>query len=315
MKNFTTSSCLLLFVTAGLGVKAQELLAPTNMTLIAVSPQALRVEFTDTNTTEEVYIVSHSASADGPFEEEWAINGSTDAGATRSWTFGGYEPLTTVYVKVLAVDIDNNTGDILAYGPPSQMLSALTLEFYQAQPTGFTATSQGNHILLSWTDTTPSGSERDEYQYVMMRANDGGTNYNTLYIIPANSTSFVDRDVLPNTVYTYRLDAENQFGINGMYLENFASASLKDPETVVYPNPTLLGTVTVNLDNQYNKGIVNVVIWQPVTGVYYTTTVELHGSKFTLDAFTSLPAGTAYHLIMTLPDGNQVTTLVFNREN
>lgn len=305
--------CFACFLTIGFAADAQELLAPANMTLTPVSPQALLVEFTDTNTTEEIYVVYHSASPDGPFEEEWQINGSTDAGETRSLIFGGYEKLTTVYVKVAALDIDPNTGDVIEYGPFSETLSATTLEFYQAQPTDFKAIPTGNHIRLTWTDTTPAGSAGDEYIFKLMRAEDGGTNYTRSYVLPANTTSFIDRDVQPNTVYTYRLDAENIYGVNGLYLENFASASLKHPQTLVYPNPTNFGTVTVNLDNQYNKGTVNVVIMQPVTGIYYSTNVVLHGSKFTLDAFSSLPSS-AYHLILTLPDGSMLETMVFNRQ-
>jgi hypothetical protein len=312
---FKTVFCYALFLTAGFAVQAQELLAPTNMTLVAVSPQALRVQFTDTNTTEDIYVVYHSSSPDGPFEEEWAIDGSSDTGQTRSWIFGGYAPLTTVYVKVAALDMDENTGDIKFYGPPSEMLTATTLEFYQAQPTDFRAESHGNHIRLTWTDPTPAGSEGDEYMYTMMRAEDGGINYSKLFTFPANTTSFKDTDVQPNIVYTYRLDAENEYGVSGLYLMNFASASLKKKETLVYPNPTRMGPVTVNLDNRYNKGTVKVEILQPVVGIYYTTNVVLHGSKFTLDAFSSLPPGNAYHFILTLPDGNVLTTFVFNREN
>jgi hypothetical protein len=308
--------CYGLFLTTGFAVEAQELLAPTNVTLVGVSPQALRVQFTDTNTTEDIYVVYHSSfSPHGPFEEEWAIDGSTDAGQTRSLIFGGYEPLTTVYVQVVALDMDENTGNIKDAGPPSELLVATTLEFYQAQPTDFKAESQGSHIRLTWTDTTPAGSEGDEFIFQLMRAGDGGVNYTRVYTLPANTTSFKDTDVQPNTVYTYRLDAENEYGVNGQYLLNFASASLKHQKTLVYPNPTALGTVTVNLDNQYNKGTVKVEIVQPVVGIYYSTTVSLRGSKFTLDAFSSLPPGSAYHLILTLPDGNVVTTIVFNREN
>jgi hypothetical protein len=303
--------CYGLFVATGFTVEAQELFAPTNITLVGVSPQSLRVQFTDTNTTEDVYVVYHSASPDGPFEHEWEINGSTDTGQTRSWIFGGYEPLTTVYVRVIAQDL-NETGDIITSGPISELLTATTLEFYQAQPTDFKATSQGNNIRLTWTDTTPAGSEGDEFRYVMMRAADGGVNYTRAYTFAANTTSFVDKDVVPNTVYTYRLDAENQYGVNGQYLMNFASASLKKKETLVYPNPTMMGSVTVNLDNQYNKGTVKVEIIQPVVGIYYTATVDLHGSKFTLDAFSSLTTN-AYHLVLTLPDGKVVTTTVLNR--
>jgi hypothetical protein len=314
MKIKTVFLCYGLFLTAGVTVEAQELLAPTNMTLVGVSPQALRVEFTDTNTTEDIYVVYHSQWPDGPFEQEWQIGGSTDTGQTRSLIFGGYDPLTTVYVYVQALDMDDATGDVLVSGPLSETLVATTLRFYQAQPTDFKAQSQGNHILLTWTDTTPAGSEGDEYIYKMMRANDGGTNYNKLFIIPANTTSFKDTDVEPNVVYTYRLDAENIYGVNGLYLENFASASLKKQGTLVYPNPTLLGPVTVNLDNQYNKGTVHVSIIQPVVGIFYSTDVVLHGSKFTLDAFTFLSPGNAYHLILTLPDGTVTETMVFNRE-
>jgi hypothetical protein len=303
--------CYGLSVATGFTVEAQELFAPTNITLVGVSPQSLRVQFTDTNTTEDVYVVYHSASPDGPFEEEWEINGSADTGQTRTWIFGGYEPLTTVYVRVMAQDLDE-VGDILTSGPIMELLTATTLEFYQAQPTDFKATSQGNNIRLTWTDTTPAGSEGDEFRYVMMRAADGGVNYTRAYTFAANTTSFVDKDVVPNTVYAYRLDAENQYGVNGQYLMNFASASLKKKETLVYPNPTMMGSVTVNLDNQYNKGTVKVEIIQPVVGIYYTTIVELHGSKFTLDAFSSL-INNAYHLVLTLPDGKVVTTTVLNR--
>jgi hypothetical protein len=294
-------------------VEAQELLAPTNVTLVGVSPLALQVQFTDTNTTEDIYVIYHSDSPTGPFFEEWAINGSTDAGQTHSWIFGGYEPLTTVYVKVVALDMDENTGDVKA-SASSELLTATTLEFYQAQPTDFSAASHGNHIRLTWTDTTPAGSEGDEFIFRMMRAEDG-VNYTRAYTLPANTTSFKDTDVQPNIVYTYRLDAENEYGVNGEYSMNFVSASLKHQKTIVYPNPTRLGTVTVNLDNQYNKGTVKVEIVQPVVGIHYSTTVVLHGSKFTLDAFSSLPPGQSYTLILTLPDGNVVTATVLNREN
>jgi hypothetical protein len=305
---FKTVFCYGMFLIPGFTVEAQQLLAPTNMTLVGASPQALLVQFTDTNTTEEIYIVYHSTSPSGPFEEEW-IEGSTDAGQTLSLVFGVYDPLTTVYAKVEARNFNQNTG------PATEMLTATTLQFYQAQPTDFKATSQGNHIRLTWTDTTPAGSEGDESTYVMMRAEDGGLNNTRAYTFPANTTSFTDTDVRPNTVYVYRLDAENQYGVNGQYLMNFASVSLKHRETLVYPNPTMLGTVTVNLDNQYNKGIVNVQIFQPVVGIYYSTDVTLHGSKFSLDAFSSLPPGNSYHLKLTLPDGSVVTTTVLNHEN
>lgn len=309
----TTSFCCGLLLAAGFAVEAQELLAPTNVTLVGVSPLALRVQFTDTNTTEDIYVIYHSDSPTGFFFEEWAINGSTDAGQTRSWIFGGYEPLTTVYVRVVAFDMDENTGEVKA-SASSELLTATTLEFYQAQPTDFRAAAQGSHILLTWTDTTPAGSAGDEFIFMMMRTEDG-VNYTRAYTLPANTTSFKDTDVQPNTVYTYRLDAENEYGANGEYVLNVASAMLKPRKAIVYPNPTRLGTVTVNLDNQYNKGTVLVEIIQPVVGIYYSTTVVLHGSKFTLDAFSSLPPGHAYTLILTLPDGNVTATTVFNLEN
>jgi hypothetical protein len=308
----TTAFCYGLFLTAGFAVEAQELLPPTNVTLVGVSPQLLRVQFTDPNTTEDIYVVYHSTSPTEFFYEEWTISGTPDAGQTRSLIFGGYEALTTVYVKVVALDVDESTGEIRA-SASSEVLTATTLEFHQAQPTDFRATSQGSHILLTWTDTTPAGSAGDEFIFMMMRAEDGGVNYTKAYTLPANTTSFKDTDVQPNTVYTYRLDAENEYGVNGEYLVNFASASLKHQKTIVYPNPTRLGTVTVNLDNQYNKGTVLVEIIQPVVGIYYSTTVVLQGSKFTLDAFSSL-SDNAYLLKVTLPDGNVVTTMVLNHE-
>lgn len=309
---FKTVFCYVLFLTAGFAANGQEqLMAPGNMTLIPVSPLALLVQFIDTNTEEDTYVIYHSTSPDGPFYEEWVISGTPDAGEPRDFIFGFYEPLTTVYVKVIAVDLDEG-GNILAYGIPSELLSATTLEFYQAQPTDFVARSEGNHLRLTWTDTTPAGSVGDEFIFRMYRASDGGVNYNRMYTFPANTTSFVDKEVEPNTVYKYRLDAENQYGVSGEFLMNFTTASLKRPETLVYPNPAGSGIVTVNLDNEYNKGTVHVVVFQAVSGEYYSTDVVLHGSKFTLDAFTLLPAGSAYHLIMTLPDGSVVTGYVWN---
>lgn len=93
---------------------------------------------------------------------------------------------------------------------------------------------------------------------------------------------------------------------------NFVSISLKHPKALVYPNPVGGGIITVNLDSQYNKGTANVVIFQPVSGEYYATDVVHHGSKFTLDAFTLLPRGNFYQFVITLPDGNVLSTVVLN---
>jgi hypothetical protein len=196
------------------------------------------------------------------------------------------------------------------YGPYSEMITATTTYGYPVAPSDFTAIAEGDHIRLTWTDNTPEGSYGDEAAFGFMRATDGGVNYTLGFTVPGNTTSYIDYDVEPGVMYTYRIEAINEFGY-GDYIF-VSSATLEKEGSLVYPNPTNYETVTVNLDNSYVKGDVTVTIHSWEGYLYYVDTITLHGSKFTLDVFQTLPPN---HYVMTLllPDGTEVTTRVSNQ--
>lgn len=94
--------------------------------------------------------------------------------------------------------------DIGAY---EYMSSACTAPYAPNPPNNFVATvSSTSKIDLAWTDN--SGVET---AYIVDRSMDG-TNFSQIASLPANTTSYSNTGLTPNTKYYYRVWAQNCFG-------------------------------------------------------------------------------------------------------
>jgi len=101
-----------------------------------------------------------------------------------------------------------------------------------AAPAGLTATTTGAaSIDLNWADQS-----NNEGSFVIERcegAGCGGMNFAMLTGVPANSTTFTDNAVAPNTTYNYRVLAENAAGISAYSNEDDASTNFPDAPTTL----------------------------------------------------------------------------------
>lgn len=75
-----------------------------------------------------------------------------------------------------------------------------------------------SEIAISWIDNAD-----DEYGFEVRRSNDGGTNWDLATSLPANTDTFTDNGLAPNTGYQYRVSAFN--GAGHSEYSNTASAT------------------------------------------------------------------------------------------
>ena len=198
--------------------------APIITEAVGSSPMTIQVQFIDTNTDEHGYYFYYATNPEGPFDREDFHFGSTlDSGQVLVYnTNTGFEPNTTIYIKIAAFAYDDLTDTYSPPGPFSELVAATTLAGWPPSPSNFAATAEHEGIRLTWIDNSAPGHPLDEAYWLILRSNDGG-NYNRSDTVPANTNFFFDHDVIPNTTYYYRLEAMNHFGFG--YDVYFASAT------------------------------------------------------------------------------------------
>jgi hypothetical protein len=88
-----------------------------------------------------------------------------------------------------------------------------------------------NRIALSWSDRTNGEAAGDGYQ--LQRATDSLFTQNTVNIaVPANTTSYINTGLTPNTKYWYRVRAKN----GGTFSEYSNKFTVVTPASIVYVN-------------------------------------------------------------------------------
>ncbi len=118
-------------------------------------------------------------------------------------------------------------------------------------PTNFNASYANNSNNLTWTDPTPAASSMgniaNEVGFKIQRCTGGGcTNFTTIDTAIANSTSYRDFAINPNTTYRYRMFAFNAAG-------NSANTAIDNATSGATLTPTVSITAPVN-NAVYNVG-------------------------------------------------------------
>ena len=257
--------------------------APIITEAVGSSPMTIQVSFIDTNRDEYGYYFDYGTDPEGPFYREDIYFGSRlDSGQVIVYnTNSGYEPNTTVYIKVAAFVFDDLTGTYSAPGPFSELVAATTLAGWPPSPTEFAATAEDGGIRLTWVDNSAPGHPLDEAYWLILRSNDGG-NYNRSDTVPANTNFFVDTEVAPNTTYHYRLEAMNHFG-HGYDVYGAVATALPvvDTPTVpasnvffLTPTPTSLSILFTPGDGMKRLAVMKAgstpVSFQPVNNIMYS---------------------------------------------
>jgi hypothetical protein len=181
--------------------------APDSVMAIGVSPSYIRISFRDNSDVETGYEIQFSDKS-YILNENQEVTIGTVPGIGRLTSVDidtEYEPGTTVYLQVRAFVDDGEEYPVT--GAFSEIVSGTTLFTYPAAPSDFSAVQENNNVRLTWQDNAD-----DEGGFTIMRANDGGSNFNIAFPVSANATTFLDTAVLPNIFYTYRIESVNEFG-------------------------------------------------------------------------------------------------------
>ena len=113
-----------------------------------------------------------------------------------------------------------------------------------AKPTGLSGTVAHDEVSLSWND--PGDESITGYQILRLdRAVDGPGNFQVHVEDTGNAvTSYVDRDVAPETRYVYRIKARNSGGLSGRS-NNFNANTPPAPNHPATGVPTISGEARV----------------------------------------------------------------------
>ncbi len=181
--------------------------SPTNLTGTIVSCHQVDLSWNDNSSDEDSFIVERKESSGS-----YSVIATLPANTT-SYSDTTVSAETTYYYRVKA---HNSWGD----SGYSNVVNITTpaCGTPPAAPTNLTATpASSDTIELSWTDNSDN-----EDGFRIERKETGGT-YSEIATLPANTTSYTDTGLNPETTYYYRVRAYNSFGTSGYSNEAHAT--------------------------------------------------------------------------------------------
>lgn len=249
--------------------------APSNLAAEALSATSIRLSWTDNATDEQYYRVERSL--DGASFAEVAL---LSAGTT-TWTNSGLAPSTAHTYRVRA-----SRGTI--YSTYSNAAMATT-DSGPIAPSNLQATAlSASSIALTWSDNAS-----DEQYYHIERSIDG-LNFAQVGLVTANSTSWTNSSLTPDTTYYYRVKASKS-GVPSLYSNVAIATTLPPPAaptglvaTAAGPDRITLTWVDNATDEQYYR------IERSTDGLSFVY-AGLVGANSTTWTNTSLAASTTYH--------------------
>ncbi|MDE1811903.1 MAG: fibronectin type III domain-containing protein [Thaumarchaeota archaeon] len=165
----------------------------------------------------------------------YMIERSTDDGSTWNTIVSNTGSTSTTFSDTGLVHSTTYTYQVSAINSagmsvPSNTASATTLNTVPSVPTGLTATAKLLKINLSWTAPSDNGGTPIT-GYMIERSTDNGSTWSTLVENTGSTgTTYSDTNVLPLTIYTYRVSAINDIGTGNP--SNTASASIASTPTL-----------------------------------------------------------------------------------
>jgi hypothetical protein len=191
---------------------SDQILSPSNLVATTVSSSQVDLVWTDNADNETAYTVERSLD-----NSSWQVLTSTLAANTVAYSDTSVGPSKNYYYRVKATSASGASGY-------SNTASATTPDAAPAAPSNLSATRTGtpkNQVIsVKWTDNSSN-----ETNFVIERSTDR-LNWGALNsTLPANTTSYSDKNITSRTTYYYRVKASNTIGSSAY--SNVASATTK----------------------------------------------------------------------------------------
>jgi FtsP/CotA-like multicopper oxidase with cupredoxin domain len=279
--------------------------APSNLAGVRVTPNQIRLTWTDNATDETGFTIQRATNA------AFTTGVANIAVAANATTYldGGRSATATYYYRILAVNGAGNSAwsNVVTVVPGGTAPNA---------PSDLVATAVGtSQINLTWTDNS-----NNETGFTIQRATNAAFTTGLANItVGVNVTSYSNVNRVPNTTYWYRVRANSGFGNSAW--SNTASATTLPVIGAVPTNVTVTtpaapaGRTSLVIAWTYTSngapGPVSFDVQRSSTGVGNWTTVA---NNITPTTFTStgLPVNsTRYYRVRTVtPAGNSAWTVV-----
>ncbi|MEW5766397.1 MAG: fibronectin type III domain-containing protein [bacterium] len=172
---------------------------PGNLQAAAISDSRIDLFWADNSGNEDGFIIERGSAEGGPFSKV----GEVDTGTT-TYSNTGLTPRTTYYYRVKAYNG-------LGHSAPSNVANATTNDTFPAAPSNLSLSDTGIYSLrLNWSDNA-----NNETGFRIERKTAGGAYIPVAEIPAANTTTYLDTGLNPETTYTYRVRAYNGAGNSG----------------------------------------------------------------------------------------------------
>ena len=178
------------------------------------------------------------------FTHQWLADGSEIQGATEAgYVLTEAEAGKAVMVRVSFTD-DGGNGESLTSAATGAVEAEPELQEPPARPTGLTGTVAHNEVSLTWDD--PGDESITGYQILRLDRDVHGLGNFQVHVEDTGSaaTSYVDRDVAPETRYVYRIKARNAAGLS-VRSHYFGANTPPAPNTPATGAPAITGTARV----------------------------------------------------------------------
>lgn len=276
---------------------------PANLAVTTGSTTATSVtlSWTDTSTNEDGFRVYRRVGTSGAFSLAGAFPSNTDPAAPpTSATITGLLSGTIYQFQVTAFSL--TTGE----SQPSNTIDVTTSVAAPSAPSGLTASVvSSSRIDLSWTDNS-----HNETNFTIWRSTTTGTGYALVGTVPANTTSFSNTGLMPETTYYYVVRANNTVGPSADSNEASETTLAAPPAAPTNLVLTVISSFQLNLgwsDNATNETgyrlqrRVGTGSWEPALSLPANTTTFQD---------VGLEEGTTYHYRVSAVNANGESTLL-----